>query len=715
MQGKTGSRPRGPSISGESMTTLFTDDPLMHGLALFGNGGQLGLLSHTPPNFTPGSYEVSHMKRARAGSISGRLRSASDLEEKGLIDKSQKGVLKDLIISGDSQLQTALDLYDNGDASQLEALMENGLLDRRESFDLLDNLDFGIMELGMSDEEPSSHSGAESAAVEPVPDGPDEHEAQAGSSKPTVPPPPLPTTASAATDKAAVMTGVKTRAFRNSGASEEGGPAPASSVGGGEKVSTQEGGDGVQGGGVAVRSIGGGGGPAGGGNGAQDSEHEVDLAGEGSGQFDIGEMAFDATFDHDYGEQEDDDVDMKDGSGQLPSSSSTRAAAADAAAAAAAVSTAVGPLRVVGSTSKTKLSTRVPPNDAERSEGGGGSHAGCSRETGPGVVMSDDEGGGREGHGDADAPGLGSFSTMGAVIGDFSPQFKFSFTDDIHLDLGGGLKDELRDLESFSEHGPDPHGRGGEMLALSASRAQQLLSRGGPAVVKSEVLSTSPSQLGATRSGTAAAAAAAASAKASAAGAGGSAVAAGGGGDGGTDSSSGFSTNHYASGADAAAGGEAAGAGPSSPVSVQTRPHGSSAAAIAAAAAAAGGFHVGGHGGTGGGGGHAAAGGVTPTPHAPRGRPVVSGMGIMVGGGPRVGMGAGGAGADGEKKFVGAYSPEARRQRIERFLDKREKRVWTKMVKYDVRKNFADTRMRVKGRFVKKEDEALLREVMACA
>lgn len=229
------------------------------------------------------------------------------------------------------------------------------------------------------------------------------------------------------------------------------------------------------------------------------------------------------------------------------------------------------------------------------------------------------------------------------------------------------------------------------MLALSASRAQQLLSRGGPAVVKSEVLSTSPSQLGATRSGTAAAAAAAAaaSAKASAAGAGGLAAAAGDDGGGGTDSSSGFSTNHYASGAafhgrhtgpyataeDAAAGGEAAGARPSSPVSVQTRPHGSSAAAIAAAAAAAGGFHVGGHGGTGAGGSHAAAAGVTPTPHAARGRPVVSGMGIMVGGGPRVGMGAGGAGADGEKKFVGAYSPEARRQRIERFLEKREKRV----------------------------------------
>ena len=39
--------------------------------------------------------------------------------------------------------------------------------------------------------------------------------------------------------------------------------------------------------------------------------------------------------------------------------------------------------------------------------------------------------------------------------------------------------------------------------------------------------------------------------------------------------------------------------------------------------------------------------------------------------------------------------------------------MWTKKVKYDVRKNFADSRMRVKGRFVKKEDEELLRELMS--
>ena len=47
---------------------------------------------------------------------------------------------------------------------------------------------------------------------------------------------------------------------------------------------------------------------------------------------------------------------------------------------------------------------------------------------------------------------------------------------------------------------------------------------------------------------------------------------------------------------------------------------------------------------------------------------------------------------------VCARAAEARRARIERFLAKRDKRVWTKKVKYDVRKNFADSRLRVKVR-----------------
>ena len=35
---------------------------------------------------------------------------------------------------------------------------------------------------------------------------------------------------------------------------------------------------------------------------------------------------------------------------------------------------------------------------------------------------------------------------------------------------------------------------------------------------------------------------------------------------------------------------------------------------------------------------------------------------------------------------VGVYSAEERKQRIQRFLEKRRNRVWTKRVKYDVRK-----------------------------
>jgi hypothetical protein len=50
------------------------------------------------------------------------------------------------------------------------------------------------------------------------------------------------------------------------------------------------------------------------------------------------------------------------------------------------------------------------------------------------------------------------------------------------------------------------------------------------------------------------------------------------------------------------------------------------------------------------------------------------------------------------KGYIGIYSAESRKERIERFFEKRKKRVWTKKVKYDVRKNFADSRLRVKVR-----------------
>ena len=56
----------------------------------------------------------------------------------------------------------------------------------------------------------------------------------------------------------------------------------------------------------------------------------------------------------------------------------------------------------------------------------------------------------------------------------------------------------------------------------------------------------------------------------------------------------------------------------------------------------------------------------------------------------------------GVTKFIGVYSPRSRRKRIDRFIAKRKARVWQKKVEYSVRKDFADSRLRVKGHFVKK-------------
>ncbi|CAI5725424.1 unnamed protein product [Peronospora destructor] len=109
----------------------------------------LGMISHTPPAFSPGSLTMPKIKRGRSGSISSRLLSASDLEERGYIDRYQKGVLKDLIISGDEALQKALEKFDAGDPTTLEAMLDSGALNRKSSsIDLLDDLDLGFLNVG---------------------------------------------------------------------------------------------------------------------------------------------------------------------------------------------------------------------------------------------------------------------------------------------------------------------------------------------------------------------------------------------------------------------------------------------------------------------------------------------------------------------------------------------------------------------------------------
>ena len=62
------------------------------------------MIRHTPPAFTPGSYDPPAFNkraragsmggRSRAGSISGRLRSASDLFDEGVITDDEKGLMK---------------------------------------------------------------------------------------------------------------------------------------------------------------------------------------------------------------------------------------------------------------------------------------------------------------------------------------------------------------------------------------------------------------------------------------------------------------------------------------------------------------------------------------------------------------------------------------------------------------------------------------------
>jgi len=106
-------------------------------------------MSHTPPTSMSTSYETTHFgKRPRSGSLSERLLVSTELEEKGIINRDQKGILKDLIISGqDNEIQRALDRYEQGDATMLEGMLHSGSLSNKatEEIDLLGQLDFDFL------------------------------------------------------------------------------------------------------------------------------------------------------------------------------------------------------------------------------------------------------------------------------------------------------------------------------------------------------------------------------------------------------------------------------------------------------------------------------------------------------------------------------------------------------------------------------------------
>jgi hypothetical protein len=53
--------------------------------------------------------------------------------------------------------------------------------------------------------------------------------------------------------------------------------------------------------------------------------------------------------------------------------------------------------------------------------------------------------------------------------------------------------------------------------------------------------------------------------------------------------------------------------------------------------------------------------------------------------------------------LVGTITLQERQQKIKKYLEKRRKRRFSKRIHYDCRKRVADQRIRIKGRFITKE------------
>ena len=95
-------------------------------------------------NLTPENGLTPDKKRARSGGVGKRLRTASDLETGGWIDKLQKEAIKNLIMNGHEGLIEALDRYASGDGTDLLQFIANDLnetYERTKDMDIMEDLD----------------------------------------------------------------------------------------------------------------------------------------------------------------------------------------------------------------------------------------------------------------------------------------------------------------------------------------------------------------------------------------------------------------------------------------------------------------------------------------------------------------------------------------------------------------------------------------------
>lgn len=69
-----------------------------------------------------------------------------------------------------------------------------------------------------------------------------------------------------------------------------------------------------------------------------------------------------------------------------------------------------------------------------------------------------------------------------------------------------------------------------------------------------------------------------------------------------------------------------------------------------------------------------------------------------------------GQGANPETRKIGTLTLAERKVKIEKYLQKRKKRTWSRKINYDCRKRVADSRLRIKGRFVTRDQAFTLME-----